>query len=182
MSDLTEAHAEIERLRAELAIWKPLTPAAAKKAYDEAEAVPVSKEEIDRIVAFALDPANRCTNSEQAQMVAEIRRLRAHLRAVVADCGRQAMLRGFLSVYGVLNGPLDLFSGPLRVDVVFHLLRPTGDLTWSPTGMRAADVAAAPADVVTLPSFLARSVAFSPDRCVAWGKGRHTLSATGCFR
>lgn len=64
-------------LRTELDLWRPLTPAEAVKAMDEAEAAPMSEEEIQRIVAKATDPAQRLTNSEQAQLVAENRRLQA---------------------------------------------------------------------------------------------------------
>lgn len=76
----------IEKLEADLKLWRPLTPEEAQKAYDEAEAVPVSEEEIQRIVAFATDPANRCTNNEQMQLAAALKKARkqlfiAHARA-----------------------------------------------------------------------------------------------------
>ena len=49
----------------------------------------MSEADIQRIVAFATDPANKCTNDEQAQMVAEIRRQTQ--RAEKAEAERDAL-------------------------------------------------------------------------------------------
>lgn len=70
---------EIARLKAELKLWRPLTPEEAEQALDEAEAIPMSPEEIESLVRRATDPATICTNDEQAQMAAEIARLRAEV-------------------------------------------------------------------------------------------------------
>lgn len=46
--------AEVARLAKELAMWKPMTPEEADKAYDEAPAEPMSEEEIERMVQAAV--------------------------------------------------------------------------------------------------------------------------------
>lgn len=69
----------IRELEAKLAKWKPLTPEEAEKAYDEAVAVPMSEDEINRIVKAAMDPAERLPNSEQMQLAARLRELEAKL-------------------------------------------------------------------------------------------------------
>ena len=70
----------IAELEAELAKWKPLTPEEAQRAYDEAEAVPMSEEQIARIVKKAIDPSEALPNSEQMQLAADNTRLRNDLR------------------------------------------------------------------------------------------------------
>ena len=70
---------EILRLRAEVAKWKPLTHEEAQAAYDAAEAMPFSAEEIERVVAFATDPANRLPNDQQSLLVAEVRRCQKYV-------------------------------------------------------------------------------------------------------
>lgn len=67
----------IAELETELSKWRPLTPDEAQRAYDEAEAVPMSKDEIDRIFEKALDPAYMPTNQESAQMAYRLARLEA---------------------------------------------------------------------------------------------------------
>lgn len=66
------AAAEIERLTAELYLWRPLTTEEAEKELSEAEAVPFSEERIQEILRRATDPAERIPNSEQAQLVARL--------------------------------------------------------------------------------------------------------------
>lgn len=67
--------AEIARLTQELDKWRPLTPEEAQKAYDEAEAYPMSEEQIERILDAALDPAEPVSNQDMAQMAAKVRSL-----------------------------------------------------------------------------------------------------------
>lgn len=67
--------AEISRLNDELEMWRPLTPKEAEKAFDDAKAAPMSEDDIKRIVAAALDPANTLPNSEQMQLAVDNRRL-----------------------------------------------------------------------------------------------------------
>lgn len=92
---------EIAGLKAELDKWRPMTNEEAQAAYDAAEAVPISDEEIDRILKFATDPANRCTNSEQAQMVGEIRRLGAKLNK--SEAAHAAMVERLISIFSRLG-------------------------------------------------------------------------------
>jgi hypothetical protein len=75
------ARAEIAELRAELDLWRPLTPEEAERAYAEAEAVPMSEGRIQEILRKAMDPAERLPNNEQVQLTAEVRRLRDALHA-----------------------------------------------------------------------------------------------------
>jgi hypothetical protein len=91
---------EIDRLKAELAIWKPLSPEEADAALAEVEAEgcdPLSEEQIERMVKQATDPTTRFTEPEHVRMLAEIRRrgnkidrLRASRDALAAAC--QAVL------------------------------------------------------------------------------------------
>lgn len=69
--------AHCRALLAELRLWRPLSPEEAERALGEAEAAPMSEEEIAAIVQRATDPAERVTNSEQAQMGARVRQLEA---------------------------------------------------------------------------------------------------------
>ena len=75
-----ERDAEIERLRDELSLWKPMTPEEAERAYDEAEAVPMAPGEaeaiIEKMMASINDPLYRPSEPEYVQLVVEIRRLR----------------------------------------------------------------------------------------------------------
>lgn len=80
-AELVRLRAENERLRADLALWKPMTPAEAQAAYDAAEAVPMSDEECERIVKFATDPANRLNNEEETQLWVRVTKLNAEIRA-----------------------------------------------------------------------------------------------------
>lgn len=80
VEEIGQLQAENRRLRDELDLWRPLTKEEAQKAYDEAEAVPLSPERIGEIIEKATDPAERLPNSEQAQLVAKIRKLRAALK------------------------------------------------------------------------------------------------------
>lgn len=81
--------AERERLQAELDKWRPLTPEEAQKSFDEAEAVPLSPEEIARIVARITDPVEMLDNSERAQLLVAVPRLQAEnarLREQLGEC------------------------------------------------------------------------------------------------
>lgn len=77
--------AEIAALKSELAMWKPMTPEEAEAAYEAAEAMPISEEEINAIVAKVTDPTYRPTEPEHVLMVAEIRRLRTRVNELEAD-------------------------------------------------------------------------------------------------
>lgn len=76
---VAERDAEIARLRAELALWKPMTPAEAQAAYDKAEAAPWSEEETQRVLDRVLDPAESLNNLEEAQLHVVVKRLRARV-------------------------------------------------------------------------------------------------------
>lgn len=81
------AHAEarVKELEAELKRWRPLAPADAQRAFDEAEAVPLSDERIAEIVARATDPAELLDNDEQAQLAARLRKVEAERNALRAQ-------------------------------------------------------------------------------------------------
>lgn len=78
---LTESEKEaiiaehIAPLEAELKLWKPMTPEQAEAAYEAAEAVPISPEEIDRIVSQVTDPTYQPTEPEHVLLAAKIRQL-----------------------------------------------------------------------------------------------------------
>jgi len=81
---LAELTARAETAEREAALWRPLTPAEAEKALDEAEAVPMTDDEIAAIVKRATDPADWLSNSEQAQLairLGTVERERDRLRA-----------------------------------------------------------------------------------------------------
>ena len=80
----------IRELENELAMWRPLTPEEAQKAYDEAVAEPMSDEEIKRIVKAAMDPAERVPNSEQMQLAVKVRELEARLKTAESDLAYEA--------------------------------------------------------------------------------------------
>jgi DNA-directed RNA polymerase subunit F len=80
VDEIARLRAENAALAKELQLWKPLTPAEAQAAFDEAEAMPLSDERIDEIVAFATDPAERLPNSQQAQLAAKVKRLQKTLQ------------------------------------------------------------------------------------------------------
>lgn len=86
--ELAEVCRERDEARAELDKWRPLTNEEAQKAYDEAEAVPLSQDEIDRILEKMTDPAVMVPNDEHAKMVAHIRKLMAHIAALEAEVTR----------------------------------------------------------------------------------------------
>lgn len=69
------AEAELVRLREELKLWRPLTPEEAQAAYDETEASPLSEEQIERIMAKALDPAYCLSNPERVALDVRVRQL-----------------------------------------------------------------------------------------------------------
>lgn len=73
---IEEQRWEIERLKAELKMWKPMTPEEAEKALDEAVPIPISDEEIDRIVSKVTDPTYHPSEPEHVLMAAKIRQLR----------------------------------------------------------------------------------------------------------
>ena len=80
MAFTENARTDIPALLAELDLWRPLTSEEAEKALAEADAEPASEEEIDELVRRVTDPATTVTNTEWAQMGAEIRRLRANVK------------------------------------------------------------------------------------------------------
>lgn len=86
---LLGAGLEIARLKAELDLWRPLTPEEAEKAVAQAQAAPMSDERIAEIVAFATDPAESLNNDEWVQLAAKNRQLRAE---IVRLAGRVAGL------------------------------------------------------------------------------------------
>jgi hypothetical protein len=85
----------LAEMEAELRLWKPLTPAEAEAALNEAEAAPVSAERIAEIVRKATDPAERITNSEQAQLAAQAKKLQAF----------KDWVHGYLDAHGVPHHP-----------------------------------------------------------------------------
>lgn len=88
--ELAALRAENERLKAELSLWKPLSPDEAERALDEAEAVPMSDDAIAEIVKRATDPAEIVTNNEQAQLAIRVRTLEADLAALRLLAGELA--------------------------------------------------------------------------------------------
>ena len=104
---LTIAHQDTVRreLEAELAKWKPLTNEEAERAYAEAEAVPVSKEEHDRIVKAMLDPTYHPSNTERAVLtVKRVRELEAESAQLKEDWLTEQRARldqnSFVEMYG----------------------------------------------------------------------------------
>lgn len=83
---LDELKAEMSRIREELALWRPLTPQEAEQAFNEAEATPLSKEQIVEMVKRAMDPAERLNNSEQARLAVRVKKLEAE-KAFLAEKG-----------------------------------------------------------------------------------------------
>lgn len=65
---------EIARLREELAMWKPLTTEEAQAAYEAAEAVPMSDDDVQKIVDRVMDHAERMSNRDEATLVATLRK------------------------------------------------------------------------------------------------------------
>ena len=65
-----------------------MTPSEAEKSLDDAEAVPLSEDRIREMVAYATDPANSMDNSQQAQLLAKVKRLERELagRTVPGQC------------------------------------------------------------------------------------------------
>ena len=95
-SERDQLKAEVERLAEELKLWKPLTQEEAERALEEAEAVPMTEAEIAEIVKRATDPAERVTNSEQAQLAAKVKQLR--LRIAVLEAGVTAFGAAFTRI------------------------------------------------------------------------------------
>lgn len=79
-ADASKLLAEVERLRKELAIWKPLTTEEAEAALAEFENVPpLSEEEAQRIVEKVTDPAYTMPNPERIRLIADNKKLRAEV-------------------------------------------------------------------------------------------------------
>lgn len=77
-----------EDLTAELKLWKPMTPEEAEAALDAAEGIPISDEEIERMVEFATNPANRLPESDQIMMAAKIKQLTTERDRLNEECSR----------------------------------------------------------------------------------------------
>lgn len=60
----------------ELKLWKPMTYEEAEAAIDAAEAVPISQERIEQIVAQVTDPTYRPTEAEHVQLAVKVKLLR----------------------------------------------------------------------------------------------------------
>lgn len=91
---VAELLAEVDALKEELAMWRPLTPDEAAKAFAEAEAVPLSEDRIKEILARATDPAEQIPNSEQAQLVVALGKATAErdrLRAAESEARKKAL-------------------------------------------------------------------------------------------
>ena len=84
-ADLLSLREERDRLQKELDLWKPLTVEEAQKAYDEAEAIPLSEERINELVRIATDPAVKLPNNEQAQLAVALRKAESE-RDRLLDC------------------------------------------------------------------------------------------------
>lgn len=93
----------IAELEAELKFWRPLTPEEAEKAMAEAKAMPMSEEQIQRIVAKALDPAERIDNFGTAAMAARIKSLEAERDRLEAECKDAAVAIEVATQMGVAN-------------------------------------------------------------------------------
>lgn len=81
--DKDEDHivAAAEAELAELMLWKPMTPEEAEAAYDAAEAIPISDEEIEGIVSRVTDPTYRPSEPEHVKLAAKITQLQQELAA-----------------------------------------------------------------------------------------------------
>lgn len=75
--EVKQLRAENARLRDELALWKPMTPEEADAALAEIEPIPISDEEIQRIVEYATDPANRPPQTHYTKLTAKVKQLTA---------------------------------------------------------------------------------------------------------
>ncbi len=62
---IKKLQAENERLRSELAPFQPMSIEEAEKAYDEAESVPMSEEQIEHGLKYATDPEYRANHLQQ---------------------------------------------------------------------------------------------------------------------
>jgi hypothetical protein len=91
----------IRELEAELSLWKPMTHEEAQAAYDAAEAVPMSEEEIKRIMDRVLDPAERMSNRDEATLVAALRKSWADRESLEADNAR--LRSSHKDLYGALR-------------------------------------------------------------------------------
>lgn len=75
---------EIERLKSELAMWKPLSPAEAEAALEAAVAIPISDERINAIIERVTDPAYRPSEPEHVMLAAKVKQLIAERDATIA--------------------------------------------------------------------------------------------------
>jgi hypothetical protein len=80
-----EERSELERLRAEIKLWRPMTAEEAEAELDAIEAEPLDEAEIERIVAQVTDPTYRPTEPQHVLMAAKIRQLTAQLAAVAKE-------------------------------------------------------------------------------------------------
>lgn len=104
---------ELMEARAELALWKPLTPAEAEMALNEAKAVPWSEDRIREIVTRATDPAEKLPNSHQAQLAAEVDRLKEKVQDEMYLRGNQLAA---ISTALMANTPIALSQTRLPAD------------------------------------------------------------------
>ncbi len=97
ISRLIDIAEEANALRDELKLWKPMTPEEADKAFDEAEAVPISDEEVAVIVARVTDPAYCPTEPERVQMAVKIKRQEEEIARLREENARlkSLLLRAF---------------------------------------------------------------------------------------
>lgn len=72
--------ATIAALESELKMWKPMTPEEAEAAYEAAESVPISDDEINAIVSKVTDPLYRPSEPEHVLMAARIRQLESQVK------------------------------------------------------------------------------------------------------
>lgn len=82
LASIDSLTAEVARLKEELKLWKPMTAEEAEKALDEAEAIPISDEEIADIMEKVRDPAFRPSEPEHVKLAAKVRQLQSQLAAV----------------------------------------------------------------------------------------------------
>ena len=78
----------VQDLEAELKLWKPLTPEEADRAFEEAEAIPISDEEIEALVAKVTDPAYTPTIPESVKLAVRVSQLEAENATLLEQLGR----------------------------------------------------------------------------------------------
>jgi uncharacterized protein involved in exopolysaccharide biosynthesis len=93
-SENAELQAEVSRLKAELKPFQPMSIEEAERAFDEAEAVPTSDEEINGMVKYATDPEYRSEQlyeslKKQSQIARGFKAEVSRLQFQLADLQRQ---------------------------------------------------------------------------------------------